>query len=401
MDMRIKILPLLLLFSGSIFADANSDLLEAQKYILQMSELQGQKTLNLREQKFSNDLQSSSIAKNSLYEMLDKMPYENISETEIALIIQDLSDRTRTLKSTQEKTLACLVAKKYFAKLPPRFSLGKDNFGNEIVGNFSAEDDWLAIGTSREFPEVLVNPKHSVLEELSSPYKIKTRFDKDRDGALSDSEISQMLLEEHYLFSRAKNIHEREKILSAYGKVLDSQNISEFEVNWGENSSFKVAKNPDTNKWQALYESEIVKSEIGKHASYKFAKLSQERISTLAYLKTIDELCRTNVFERAQKMQKLLTELEKSSAKEISSNDKSAMMECAKMGLFPREYYAISLNFVEYINENLETVIVPIFESDAKNTREEIAIFSQANFDNLSESERKDLRKFYEKVRKE
>lgn len=350
---------------------------------------------------FARSAESSLINKAPLYALLDASDKGEIGESEIGLIIQDLSDRTKSLKSAKDKTLACMAAQNFFDKLPERFSLGQDKFGNDIVAFYIRDDNQIVLGSRAEFPRRLKNPIRSVLEELDSPYKIKRRFDKDLSGDLNDDEQISMLLEMRYLHSEAKNSHERAKILETYGEILDSQNREEVEITWGQNSSLKMLKNLKNKKWELFGEKPLVRAKAGEHPSYKLLKLSKDRISTLGFLECLDALRRTNVFKRADKMGEILAKLEASPAEKISLSDKNAVKRAAELGFSPREFYNAKFGLIEYVNERHETVLAPIFDTDPENTPEELSIFGYSNYENTSEEERKEINDFYEKSHKE
>ncbi|MBO6102814.1 MAG: hypothetical protein J6P03_06135, partial [Opitutales bacterium] len=107
---------------------------------------------------FARSAESSLINKAPLYALLDASDKGEIGESEIGLIIQDLSDRTKSLKSAKDKTLACMAAQNFFDKLPERFSLGQDKFGNDIVAFYIRDDNQIVLGSRAEFPRRLKNP---------------------------------------------------------------------------------------------------------------------------------------------------------------------------------------------------------------------------------------------------
>ena len=247
------------------------------------------------------------------------------------------------------------------------------------------EGDTFDCGALEELPTKVVIPKRkTVLSDLPNSYEIRYRFDADKDGELSDSEMFKLLIELHYILQKANSSYEREMLIERYANAITSQeNANEFSITWGKNSAFRIAKDKD-GRWSAPDEEPVKRHKIGTHPSQtKFReRLGDKKFR--AYAMKI--LSRTNPFLRAEKIEELLN----CDAKDYES----AAESLAKSPIFS--------GFYEYINEKSELVLIPLFKTDPAETINALNKFSDENISRFTKDEAREYKNFIqEKTRRE
>lgn len=262
---------------------------------------------------------------------------------------------------------------KNYRKTFPRILTAKDNNSGNIIKFFHDGEifDWATID---EFPSKILIPKRkTILSTIPSSHQLRYRFDTDKDDELSDTEMFKLLIELHYILQKATTNEERELLIERYANAIIAQDFtSEFSINWGKNSTFRIEKDPKTGRWSAPDEAPIKRFVIGTHPSQT---LFQEKLNDKKYAtKAMKILSRINPFLRAEKIEELL----KSDLGLEDVNSKQAMLA----------------SFVEYINEKSELVKIPIFKSDPLETTQMLSDFSKENMAHFTQEEIAEYKKY-------
>ncbi|MBO7520721.1 MAG: hypothetical protein J6T16_00590 [Opitutales bacterium] len=286
-------------------------------------------------------------------------------------------------KTDEEQSEIWDKYKKYRKEFPRSITAKDKNTG--AVMRLVNEGDTFDCGALEELPTKVVIPKRkTVLSDLPNSYEIRYRFDADKDGELSDSEMFKLLIELHYILQKANSSYEREMLIERYANAITSQeNANEFSITWGKNSAFRIAKDKD-GRWSAPDEEPVKRHKIGTHPSQtKFReRLGDKKFR--AYAMKI--LSRTNPFLRAEKIEELLN----CDAKDYES----AAESLAKSPIFS--------GFYEYINEKSELVLIPLFKTDPAETINALNKFSDENISRFTKDEAREYKNFIqEKTRRE
>lgn len=260
----------------------------------------------------------------------------------------------------------------YRKKFPQNLT-AKDKNSGKIIRFFN-NGDTFDCGTDEELPAKISIPKRkTILSELPSSYQIRYRFDSDKDNELSDTEMFKLLIELHYILQKAATNHDRELLIERYANAITTQELaSEFSINWGRDSSFRILKDPKTGRWSAPDEAPIKRHSIGMHPSQTIFK---EKIKDEKYfINAMKILSRTNPFLRAAKIEELLNsdfELE-----EINSKQ------------------PVLIQFIEYINEKSELASIPVFKTDPLETTQMLSDFSKENASRFTEAELEEYKNY-------
>ena len=256
----------------------------------------------------------------------------------------------------------------------------------------------ILVASSAEFPPRFAAPKPTIVDQLESPFQIKRRFDKNRDGKLDESEAKDLLLEMRFKFTLAKSNGARTRIIERYAEALEEYNTDEFEVSWGVDSTFKIFKDPMTGSWHADAQP-LQTTPFGKHLSTNFVqKLHEKDPSGLALAEFLNMLQRSNPLERTEKIAKelpgfLAKQYPQGGSLEWKDRIRDIGYSFATNG---KEITDFDLErIIEYINEYHENVFVPIFYTDPQNVVDTIARVSYLNQKNLSFEEREALDAYY------
>ncbi|MBR4597207.1 MAG: hypothetical protein IKO42_02290 [Opitutales bacterium] len=279
-------------------------------------------------------------------------------------------------KTDEEQSEIWEKYKKYRKEFP-RTITAKDKNSGEVM-RLVNEGETFDCGSLEELPLKLVVPERKTLiSEIPNSYELRYRFDADKDGELSDSEMFKLLIELHYILQKANSSYEREMLIERYANAITSQeNAGEFSISWGKSSTFKIAKGKD-GRWTAPDEEPVKRYKIGEHPSQaKFQEMLADKKFRAAAMKI---LSRTNPFLRAEKIEEILNDAQE--GKTFSAGE-----TLAKTPLFT--------SFYEYINEKSELVSIPMFKTDPVGTIQKLNEFSNKNMSHFTSGESAEYRDY-------
>lgn len=286
---------------------------------------------------------------------------------------------------------------------PPYAAMPDPNLPESVEVLTNPRNRRILVADSKTFPPRYSKPRPTIVSTLESPFQIKKRFDKNRDGILDENEAKDLLLEMRFKFTLAKSNGAREKIVERYAEALKDINADEYTVQWGLDSSFMIFKDPLSGRWHADAPP-LTPIPFGEHPSTNFTKkLLEKDKSGLALAEFLDMLQRISPLDRADTIAKKLPQFLES---EYPNGGTIQWRERAcNIG------YAIANNeneiadhdierIIEYINDRHENVFTPIFYTDPEGAVDLIARISYDNQTNLSPEERTALDSYY-KLRKQ